>query len=601
MNVYEPRLITAQRTEEEWQAFRDQADADFESDTAEEMRRRAEELPIKEIPFRAEVQYDYVIDYGVRIPMRDGITLHAEVYRPDAEGAFPVVINRGPYDCRSTLDNTPAVARCLAKRGYIVVSQDVRGRFGSEGEPFLGNEAEDGIDTVNWAGTQPWSNGNVGMYGISYGAMTSLEAATGQSQYLKAIYPAMISYNSGPVSGIPALQTMGAWLLWAGYGKEGGNPLRIDLSHLPLVEIDENTGYGSELFKMLVTNTSLTRYTSEEIEQRLKKINIPTTMIAAWYDIFLDGEIADWNLLHQNNPEARLIIGPYHHNLCEMEEMEHPGIGQLRTEHAELDEYFFAMETLFDTHLKGQGVVEDAPIRLYVMGRNEWRNEDEWPLARTHYKKLYFHSTGYAASDLNDGVMGWEPPVSDQAADAYDYNPLYPVTWSSEKDIWAILMNMGDRNEVEARPDVLTYTTPVLEEDLEVTGPIAAKIYAASSAPDTDFFVTLVDVHPDGHTQYLTQGQIRARYRKGMDQMELITPNEVYEYDISIQSTSNVFLKGHQLRIEISSSDFDRFARNQNVADDEGVTADTQTALNSILHTAEFPSQIVLPVIPNEL
>ena len=597
------KKILSGRPKSEWDAFRKQADADYEAEFAEELRLREEVLPFKKIPFQAKPTYDYVIERNIKIPMRDGIKLHAEVYRPEAEGTFPVLVNRGPYDCRSTLDDTPAVARCFAERGYVVICQDVRGRFGSEGEFVLNNEAEDGFDTVEWAGKQSWSNGKVGMFGISYNGLACLEAAREKSQYLKAIYPGMISYGVQE-SGIQQMQALGAWMLWAAYGSEGGNPLRIDLSHLPLCEIDALSGYDSDLFQIFVKNQMFAFESSpEEILSNLSEITIPTYSVTGWYDIFVDAQLDEWRQLKEMNPEARLMIGPYQHNLVEMSEMETPAIGKIPTKKTELKEYFFHMEYFFDQYLKDQKneLSENlAPVKIFVMGINEWRDEYEWPLARAVSKKLFLHSSGNAAIDLNDGVLSWEAPTEDQPTDGYEYDPLYPVHWTEDLDIWSILMTMGDRNTVQERPDVLTYSTPILNDDLEVTGPITAKIYASSSAPDTDFYVILVDVYPDGHTQYLTQGQLRARYRNGMESPQLLNAGEIVELDIVIQSTSNVFQKGHRLRIEITSSDYSRHARNQNVEDEEGVTANTAVAQNKIHHTEVHQSYIMLPIIPTQ-
>ena len=278
-------------------------------------------------------------------------------------------------------------------------------------------------------------------------------------------------------------------------------------------------------------------------------------------------------------------------------------MGRVATDDIELKRYFEQMELFFAQHLKGEDNElsrAEAPIKMYVMGKKIWRDEYEWPLARTDYKTLYLHSSGSAGTSLENGVLDWRPPASEQAQDEYDYDPLYPVTWSHDVEIWSYLLEMGDRQEIEKRPDVLVYTTPVLEEDTEITGYIKAVLFASSDCEDTDFVVNLIDVHPDGHTQYLTHGIVRARYRDGVTNSNLIEPGKVYRYEIELWPTSNVFLEGHRIRIEITSSDFDRYARNQNVAAPPGLTDETRVAHQSIFHDGEHQSHLVIPVIPTE-
>ena len=203
-----------------------------------------------------------------------------------------------------------------------------------------------------------------------------------------------------------------------------------------------------------------------------------------------------------------------------------------------------------------------------------------------------------AGASLEDGELHWQAPASEQPPDEYDYDPRDPVRWTHDVDIWSYLLEMGDRREVELRPDVLVYTSPALEEDTEITGRVTAVLFASSDAEDTDFVVNLVDVHPDGHTQYLTHGIVRARYRHGLENPQLLQPGEVCAYEIGLWPTSNVFLAGHRIRVEITSSDFDRYARNQNVAAAPGRSAETRVAHQSVFHSGDAASHLVVPVIP---
>jgi putative CocE/NonD family hydrolase len=402
-------------------------------------------------------------------------------------------------------------------------------------------------------------------------------------------------------TGIPPLQ-MAAWFIWAGLGRECKNPLRVDYAHLPLREIDDKSGYPSPQFEAIMTldlDTMVRGEIPDELrDRRLAQIKTPTYTVGGWYDVVLTDTLDTWIRLKKTQPDLKLMIGPWHHNLCDMEQAR---IGKVPTDDVEVKRYYEQMEMFFAHHLKGEENEvsrADAPVKLYVMGKNVWRNEYEWPLERTEYRSLYLHSSGNAGTDLEDGVLDWTPPQGEQAADKYAYDPLNPVSWWAGFDLWTFLDDMSGREDVEDRDDVLVYTTPALEEDLEVTGEIAATVYAASDAEDTDFVVTLVDVHPDGHAQYLSSGIIRARYRNGVERPELIEPGKVYKYEIRMNPTSNVFLKAHRIRIEVTSSDFDRYARNQNIAAASGQTAEVRVAHQTILHSGDHLSHVVLPVIP---
>lgn len=600
----QPKKVIPNRSEEEWQAFLAQADKEWEQLTQEELRMRREELPHKEIDFPSPILCEEVIiEENVAVPMRDGTILRADIYRPNLDGRFPVVINRSPYDKSATLDNTPAVLRCLAKRGYVGIVQDVRGRYASEGEFSPMDEIDDGVDTVEWAAAQSWSTGKVGMYGISYNGLVQLSAAIGQAEHLTCIFPGMIEYSMDQSSGgVPQLQTVAGWHIWAGQGRETGNPLRIDYSHLPLVDIDNKAGSPIEAFDEIVTNTTSPRMegiTQDVLDELLASIRTKTYYLLGWHDAFVDGTIETWQKIQKAVPDAKIMMGPYHHNLCDMEIAR---IGKVETNDIELKRYYEQMEMFFAQHLKGEEndvSRNTSPIKIFVMGKNEWRDEQEWPLARTQHKKLYLQSNGQAGANLTDGRLSWDAPEAEQPQDQYTYDPLNPVDWSANLELWNFLHDMGDRNEVEARDDVLVYSTPILEDDLEVTGNVVVKLHAASSAPDTDFVATLVDVYPDGHTQYITQGIVRARYRNGVENESLIEPGKVYDYEIKMPATSNVFQKGHQLRLEVTSSEFNKWARNQNVADAPGLTANTQVADQTIYHGGAYLSHLTLPVIPN--
>jgi putative CocE/NonD family hydrolase len=261
----------------------------------------------------------------------------------------------------------------------------------------------------------------------------------------------------------------------------------------------------------------------------------------------------------------------------------------------------------FDYWLKGldTGITSEPPIKLFVMGENRWRFEHEWPLARTQFTRFFLHSGGRANSLYGDGALSVDPPGG-EPPDRFDYDPAQPVpTLGGNNSTWTwmkfaqepIYPGPIDQRPLERRDDVLVYTSAVLDADLEVTGPLEAVVYAESSCPDTDFTAKLVDVYPDGRAIHLAEGILRARHRFSFESMELLVPGEVAEYRIELAPTSNVFLKGHRIRVEISSSNFPRFDRNLNTGEDIFRGTRMETAHQTVLHSTPYPSHIVLPLI----
>jgi putative CocE/NonD family hydrolase len=326
---------------------------------------------------------------------------------------------------------------------------------------------------------------------------------------------------------------------------------------------------------------------------------VPSQIICAWYDEFLTENLLNYERQAQAGGDLRLVIGPWHHNL---EDQTEPRLGKVAIPEPPVNRYYGEMERFFGHYLKnGATTPLQAPGRvlLYVLGSNQWRYEQEWPLSRAVTTPLYLSSGGNANTDQGDGLLSWEPPA-EQAADHYSYNPLEPIRSVEGVTIWNLLTDgqFGDRAAIEVRQDVLVYSTPVLEHDIEVTGTIEAVLHAASSAPDTDFIINLIDVYPDGHTQWLCNGIIRVTYRDGLEERKLIEPSRIYEYRFALRPICNCFQKGHRIRIEVTSSDMDRYARNQNVADAPGTTANVAIAEQTIHHGGAMLSRLELPVIP---
>jgi putative CocE/NonD family hydrolase len=565
------------------------------------------ELENRELPLRSPVTYpDLTVD-RVMVAMRDGVKLRTHVFRPAAPGRFPVIMQRSPYDALSTLDLAPALYREFARRGYAVVAQDVRGRYGSEGtfEPLV-NEVEDTYDAIDWASKQPWSTGQVGITGVSYQGAVAFYGGVGQHPALKAIMPVCMDYgtHASPSGGIPSLGSVASWLLFAGQdGSETTNPLRVDFEHLPLTRIDDEAGSPSERFDRYVSEdpTLQISLTAEEVEQDLARIQVPTLVTGGWHDVFLKGMLDNYQRQARHHAETTtLLVGPWHHNLATHDGLAR--IGMVTTPSAHLDTYWQTMEMFFDHHLKGEEnplSTAPGPVRIYLMGANEWRYEQQWPPERARARTLYLASDGSAARSTEAGRLGESSPAGEQAPDAYIYDPLNPVRTNEGMAVWEFVDAMGSRADTQRRDDVLVYTSDLLDEDVDVVGAPRATLYAASTVPDTDFIVTLSDVYPNGHVQYLTHGIVRVTYRDGTGTRTLIDPGKVYAYEIDLLPTSNRFQKGHRIRMDVTSSEMDRYARNQNLAEEPGRAAYVAIARQTIQHGGRYPSRLELPVIPN--
>ncbi|CAN5383970.1 CocE/NonD family hydrolase [soil metagenome] len=543
------------------------------------------------------------LDFNQRVPMRDGVTLSADVYRPTADGKYPVILMRTPYnkvgDARSA-----ARFKAIAARGYVVVNQDVRGRGDSGGvyEPWR-REGLDGYDTIEWCAAQPWSNGKVGTVGGSYLGYDQWVAAVQQPPHLVTMIP-LVSPSDPFVedpSGLPTPMNIS----WYHFTDQHANQNMdaVDWSkvhkHLPMVEMDDVTGRHMPFWKELFKHTQLDDWWEPcRYQNQFHKVNIPVLHISGWYDDEQIGTPLNYHGM-TNKPNGgkrtyqKLLMGPWPHRVNSTSKLGKVDFGAS----AIIDLDGLQMRW-FDHFLKGvdNGIEKEPEVRIFVMGANEWRDEKEWPLARTEWTKYYLHSNGHANTLKGDGKLSTEVPKT-QPADQYTYDPTKPTPFLTEPS-FAQIGGPDDYREVEARPDVLVYTTDELSTDTEVTGPIKAKIFAASSAPDTDFMVKLIDVWPDGFAQRLCDGMVRARFREGMAKPSLIEPGKVYAYDVDCWNTCQVFKKGHRIRVEVASSAFPKFSLNLNTGAALGLTKEMKSAQQTILHDAEHASHIVLPIIP---
>ena len=555
--------------------------------------------------------------------MRDGVVLRADVYRPDAAGSYPVLLQRTPYSKND--DSYVAGFRALAARGFIVVVQDTRGRYTSDGVARPHDEAEDGFDTIRWARTLSGSSGKVGMWGGSYLATTQLLAATLQPEGLTALFPSS-SYSSR----YDMVFQGGAFYLNDGLGWNLGqavdmrrrvltpevnrdNPIGLTadqrttlrdrwLWHLPLKSLDALglKRFAPGYFDMLAHPSYDAFWQRFDIEAQHRRFEAPAFHLTGWYDTLLTGTLRNFAGLRAHaatdvaRRHQRLVVGPWTHARPTLQSTK---VGDVDFGPQAGFSAQQAYEQWFDRWLRGRGSAEAesaAPVRIFVMGENKWRDEHEWPLSRARATPYYLHSGGRANSLNGDGVLGTNPPA-DEAPDRYTYDPKNPVPTGA---IGGYSRIPSDQRPTEGRADVLVYTTPPLAENLEVTGPLSVTLWIASSARDTDFTAKLVDVHPDGTARAINDGILRARYRRSKSRPVLLTPGEPTEITIDIGATSNVFMAGHRLRLDISSSNFPRFDRNPNTGGAFGEDADLRQAAQTIFHDAQHLSRLVLPVVP---
>jgi hypothetical protein len=571
------------------------------------------------------------IEFNIPVRMRDGTILYADIYRPDTRGKFPAVLTRLPYDKGVLFDaQGPGFMnpRKIARAGYAVVIQDCRGTGVSEGEyyPHVA-EPQDGYDTVEWLAAQPWCNGMVGMYGVSYLGFTQWAAAVTQPPHLKAIcpgeYPAVVRGAPFFIGGVHSLHTLLNWCLMMSaraisnsqLPPEKLQPLRERLARLldtvdeqcyflpwkdiPAVKLVEELGlppFFSDNVKYMDDDSYWERLCSPA---PIEKVTVPAFHLSGWYDITPGHVLSNYVAMRKRGgselarKNQKILIGPWVHGNAMFSTAGELDFGSHSTGMA-IDVTGMHVRW-FDRWLKNldNGIMDEPPVRIFVMGDNVWRAENEWPLARTKFTDYYFHSGGRANTRSGDGSLSTRAP-DEEETDLYLYDPRNPVPAK---------VGLGhdgarDQGDVEDRPDVLVYTSAPLENNLEVTGPIGVKLCVSSSAVDTDFTGKLVDVWPDGKAYNLAEGIVRARYHESVSRARLIEPGKVYEYSIDLGATSNVFKTGHRIRVEISSSNFPKYDRNLNTGHPIGQDAEIKIAVQTVYHSRGYPSRILLPVIP---
>src|SRR5215469_7403370 len=571
-------------------------------------------------PLRSLAADSVIIEHGVAVKMRDGTILRADIFRPNAPGKFPILLTRTPYDMRHDLD----FSLKGVSRGYVVINQDVRGRYTSDGEwyPFI-HESNDGYDTVEWAAALPYSDGRVGMYGGSYVGATQMLAAIAHPPHLSGICPVVTAsnyhdgwtyqggafeqwFNESWTSGL-AQDTLNRSVSQQTNALHGIS--KLPLSEYPLFPLPQSSS-DNELLRSLapyfldwLAHPSYDDYWKRlAIEEHYPDIRVPSLTVAAWYDIFLGGSLRNYIGLkeHAADENARqgqrllVTIGGHAGSSQKIGDLDFGPAAPFDEDAITLDWYDHLFKNLANQF------AGPKRVKIFVMGSNQWRDEDDWPLARARDTRYFLHSAGKANTATGDGFLSTTPPQSENA-DKLTYDPANPAPTVGGPlccDSTRLQPGPRDQKEVEVRQDVLVYSTPVLADELEVTGPVHVELFANSSTRDTDFTAKLVDVRPDGSADNVTEGIIRGRYRNSQQTPDPIKPGETYRFTIDLWSTSNLFRRGHRLRLEISSSNFPRFDRNTNTGDDLAHATRLVSAVNTIRHDKEYPSALILPIVP---
>jgi putative CocE/NonD family hydrolase len=574
----------------------------------------------------SERSHEFRVDQNVPVPMRDGTILRADVYRPEAEGEFPVIVERtqlgrgegGGHRC-------PETGRFLAPRGYVYIAQDVRGVFGSDGEYYYGrnngwNLNRDGYDTIEWAAQQPWSSGRVGMSGYCGSGMTEYQVAPTRPPHLKTVFVIIGGghknyYYRSNVYRLSTARGMAFWLqlmqlqhetappgmeaVRARLEKAFGNPQEMEswFRHLPLKSYPPAETMGKWFFEALDHPEDSPFWWLTDVPLKASEIDVPIVHVGGWFDFALDVTLSAFSAVRSRGRTEdcrraqRLIVGPWGHlNVGERQ------IGELDFGPEATVDFQSTRLEWYDFWLKGidNGAPDGPPVGLFLMGENRWIGAETWPPEGVHYEPFYLRQgDGESRGSLKGGHLAFERPKGAERPDSYTYDPEAPIP-SLASDIDAMPM---DYRSLEER--MLTYTSDPLQQPLSVVGPVRAVLFGLSSAPDTDWVVRLCDVWPDGRSMCVCDGILRSRYRNSSDREELMVPNQIYRLGVDLWSTAQTFLPGHRIRVQVTSSDFPRYDRNLNTGDPFGEEVRGQVAFNTVFHDALRPSHLVLPVMPN--
>lgn len=549
--------------------------------------------------------------FGLETPMRDGTKLVSDVWLPPGPGPFPTIVVRTPYVRTEPSLGFAATATFFTRHGYAYVVQDVRGRGDSGGEfRFLGQEPEDGYDTIENLATQPWSDGRIGMMGVSYLASVQWLAAKEKPPHLVCIAPT--SPGGNILDEVPA--TGGAFMMeWAlnwlngtsGHVNQASNAAATDMqrvyAHRPLLTMDEALGRKIKLYREFLSHDTLDAYWrgATLTGADFAKIDLPVMVTTGWFDGDQNGALFFWNGMHQRSagaPNEYLTIGPWLHPQSYFGGAE--SLGKLIFGKASILDNNARHLAFFDRYLQQSTRTLDFPnVHVFVTGVNVWRDFDAWPVPSAQTRRFYLASGGSANTDQGNGRLdAVAVPSGQAAADGYTYDPKAPVPLDISDKSFAT-----DRNDVQSRHDVLVYTSPVLSKTLEVIGPVMVQLYASSDARDTDFTASIQDVQPNGDAVMLGSrpvGIVRARYRGGPAATPaLLTPGKPELYQIQLGTLGHAFLPQHRIRLDISSSASPMFNPNQNTGNPIATDTDWQVAHQQILHDPAHPSALVLAVV----
>jgi uncharacterized protein len=547
--------------------------------------------------------------------MRDGVLLAMDLIRPDAPGRFPVILERTPYNKVASRDN-PLIEK-LVRRGYIMAIQDCRGRFNSDGEfDMYRQENADGFDTVEWIAGQEWCDGNIGMIGGSYVGQTQWLAAANAPKGLKAIVPTCSPpghpFLNEPLYGGIMLMGILEWMVAMGRRSEQLQGLTEQFAQqrglftkepdyfdvLPLASIPEAAGISVPWwYEWMKHPTYDDFWRSCGYEEFWDKMTVPALNITGWWDMNFLGGPRNFVAMRQKGATKdsregqRLVIGPWPHNVNHTAELS--GLDFGATAVTDLDTYTIRF---FDYWLRGRkqnGLSDDLPVHVFVLGANQWWESNEWPLPGTEMTKFYFQSDGSANTHRGNGKLS-QDGTSNEQFDHFESDLQDPV-----RVLWNIHEGPVDDRPLSARSDVLCYTSDILSKSLDVVGPVSAVLYASSSAKDCDWHLRLVDVYPDGSAHFLCHGALRARFRKGYDRAVLLEPGAIERFDIDMTATGARFLPGHRIRVEVSSTWFSRFERNPQTGAENWMIDERPpvTAQQKVYHDSAHSSHVLLPLV----
>jgi putative CocE/NonD family hydrolase len=593
-------------------------------------------------------RYTVRVEKSVRVPMSDGVWLSTDLYLPQGkEDRWPVILLRTPYSKTGFGGRMEKLANMMAGQGYIVAVQDKRGRYESEGNYIIfGGDADDGAETIGWLGKQPWSNGRVGTYGCSSLGDYQILAAQRRPPALKAMIPQASFATIGSAGGqykYYGVRTGGAvtlaqnisWFYEAGskvfYRPPPGLTREqfVDVAkffnpapqvkpadfpalwwHLPIVDIMKAAGAPPTDFADAVSRDVTDpwwdqfHYMTDDYHS-----DVPALFVNSWYDYGARETIFEFEMLRRNSVSALardnqfLLLSPTTH--CRSEALAADDrVGDRDVGDARFD-FWSVYFKWYAYWLKGEkNAVTSMPrVQYYLMGKNEWRTASDWPVPGTRLTKFFLGSAGHANSLNGDGMLSSEPskvPSGDEASDSFTYDPGNPVPSLGGPLCCTDGNNAAgsyDQRKIEIRNDVLVYTTPVISQGIEVTGPIDAVLSVSSDAKDTDFTAKLIDVYPDGRAFNVQEGILRARYREGQTKSVWMPPNEAVVVRIDVGATSNFFGPGHRIRLEVASSNFPRFDRNLNTGGKNYDETAWKVAHNRVHHSGAHPSYLLLPVV----